>query len=279
MTNTAVHPGTKQSKIESYELVITPVMAGVWLDKNPNNRSVTQSRVASYARAMLAGRWGVTGQNIIFDKDGDLLDGQHRLWAIIEADIPVRMGVTVGIDKEQFINLDVGKPRGGGDALIVAGFTNCHQLAGAARLVYQWEQEWFGANRRILISNEDVLDIATRHPGLSESVLFVKRNPDSGMPPSEATAMHYICGIKSPEKSAEFFSRLSSGAGLEAGSPILLLKSRLIKAQASHAYRLDKRFRLALAVKAWNAFKQDQSLKILRFAHASERPEEFPTIL
>lgn len=70
--------------------VVTPAMATKWLEEgNTHNRKVRDSVVMRYAADMKAGRWKQTHQGIAFNGDGTLLDGQHRLFAIIEADTEV----------------------------------------------------------------------------------------------------------------------------------------------------------------------------------------------
>lgn len=64
--------------------IITPEIATEILERhNPRNRSVSESTVQSYAVDMKNGRWTSTHQGIAFDTNGDLLDGQHRLWAVV----------------------------------------------------------------------------------------------------------------------------------------------------------------------------------------------------
>ena len=80
-------------------LTITPEMALDMLCKNSSNRKIRQNRVRYYANQMREGKWHLTGQGITFAKDGTLLDGQHRLHAIVECEIPQEMLVVYDADK------------------------------------------------------------------------------------------------------------------------------------------------------------------------------------
>jgi hypothetical protein len=73
---------------------ITPKMAQLFLSNNNVNRKISQSNIASLASDMKEGRWQLTHQGICLGKDMALIDGQHRLKAILEADVPVKMCVT-----------------------------------------------------------------------------------------------------------------------------------------------------------------------------------------
>lgn len=100
---------------------ITPAKAQQYLEKNTSNRPLRKNRVAKYARAMQSKEWRVTNQGIGFNCDGSLLDGQHRLHAVIQSGVPVRMSVTRGLDRESMFGIDVGGNRSVPDIARVAG--------------------------------------------------------------------------------------------------------------------------------------------------------------
>lgn len=96
---------------------VTPQMATEWLDMNHNNRAVSQTRVDAFARVMKAGGWRVNNQAIAFDVDGNLIDGQHRLWAIVEAKMTVRISVAHNVSKDAIKTIDRGGTRSIGEVL------------------------------------------------------------------------------------------------------------------------------------------------------------------
>lgn len=90
---------------------ITPEIAESYLKRNTNNyRSIDSWTVKMYADDMAAGRWQFNGESIRFSKSGELIDGQHRLKAIVKAKVPVKMLVVRDVDDEVSI-YDVGKGR------------------------------------------------------------------------------------------------------------------------------------------------------------------------
>lgn len=80
---------------------VTPELARVWLRANTRNRNTRERAVTEYARDMVAGHWNLNGEAIKFAYDGSLLDGQHRLRAVIEADATVQMLVVVGLPRRR----------------------------------------------------------------------------------------------------------------------------------------------------------------------------------
>src|SRR4030095_5230551 len=88
---------------------ITPELALQWLESsNLHNRPVRQSVVMKYARDMATGNWHLTHQGISFTDDGILIDGQHRLWAVVESNHTIKMMVTRGMALETQNALDGG---------------------------------------------------------------------------------------------------------------------------------------------------------------------------
>jgi hypothetical protein len=104
---------------------ITPQMAREWLEKDvPQQRCMKAHVVDAYARDMRAGRWSLNGDPIRFDVDGNLIAGQHRLHAIIEADVSVKSFVVRRVPVEALITLDSGIKRTMGDELTFRAFVD-----------------------------------------------------------------------------------------------------------------------------------------------------------
>ena len=103
-------------------MVIHPDQALRWLETaNTNNRKVSDKYVHRLARDMTAGKWRLTHAGIAFAPDGTLLDGQHRLWAIVESEVAIEMVVWRNVDPESMMFIDCGKSRSMADILNIAG--------------------------------------------------------------------------------------------------------------------------------------------------------------
>ena len=92
-------------------MVITPAMAKTFLQKNSSNRTKRWGWINDLATMIKRGDWVTTHQGIAFCEKGTLLDGQHRLEAIIEANIPVSMMVSTNVSNDAFKVLDSGVKR------------------------------------------------------------------------------------------------------------------------------------------------------------------------
>lgn len=90
---------------------VTPALAQEWLDTAGRNRTVHETWVDRYAHRMERGDWMVTDQGIAFNVEGQLMNGQHRLHAVIRANRPVTMLVTRGLDSRAQLVMDQGVKR------------------------------------------------------------------------------------------------------------------------------------------------------------------------
>ena len=99
---------------------VTPEMASEWLKQNTRNRVLSEARVASLAAEIKSGAWRVTHQGIAFGADGTLYDGQHRLSAIVAANIAVPLMVTRGLVHQALDAIDTGTSRVAADVLAIA---------------------------------------------------------------------------------------------------------------------------------------------------------------
>ncbi len=93
-------------------VVVSPEQAKVWLEKNTDsNREISGRTVEAYAEDMAAGRWRLTHQGIAFNPTGELVDGQHRMHAVIKSGKTVPMMVTTGLSVEYNSPIDQGYNR------------------------------------------------------------------------------------------------------------------------------------------------------------------------
>lgn len=91
---------------------VTPHLAGLWLKNNHVNRRLNRGRVKKFARDMKGGRWIQNPSDLVcFGINGALLNGQHRLNAIVEAGVPVDLYIARNVDPEAQIIMDKGAPR------------------------------------------------------------------------------------------------------------------------------------------------------------------------
>jgi hypothetical protein len=97
---------------------VTPEIArGLLESANYDNRKVKPVVVSKYAKTMSDGDWKFSPETISISKSGRLLNGQHRMLAVIASGVTCRFLFATGFDDDVFSVLDRGAVRTNADAL------------------------------------------------------------------------------------------------------------------------------------------------------------------
>jgi hypothetical protein len=86
---------------------------------NWDNRKVKKSVVAKYAKIMADGDWKFSPETISIARSGRMLNGQHRMLAVVESGVTCRFIFAIGFDEDVFEVLDRGAMRTRADALSI----------------------------------------------------------------------------------------------------------------------------------------------------------------
>lgn len=78
--------------------IIQPEQAVLYLQHNAKHRPIKQKKVEEYVEVMKADQWKLNGKVIVFDRNGRLLGGQHRLSACAQSGVPLTTLVVRGVD-------------------------------------------------------------------------------------------------------------------------------------------------------------------------------------
>lgn len=254
--------------------LITPEIAAQYLKKNGANRTLTERHVARLEKAMRDGEWTLNGEAIKFDRNGRLIDGQHRMQAVIRSGECVRMLVVYDVPEGSFDTLDTGRTRSGGDVLSIIGHINTNVLASAARIVLAWEQgDIYRAMLGVPYSHRAIKECVTRHPNLC--AFATKGATSSVYSMAMRVGISYLAIHTGAEKSVidEFWDRLCDGIGLQSDSPIWQLRERMIQARNRTGMKLDRQTQLALGIKCLKAHIIGAPMRVLRIS----RNEDLPT--
>lgn len=261
-------------------VTITPDDAVEMLEANVNNRKIRQRTVEQFAQSMRKGEWVVNGEAIKFDHDGKLSDGQHRLWACVEAGVAFTTLVVRGVSAEAQGSMDQGVKRTLADTLRWKGETNVHQLASLLRLVAHFYDKGIVNTQQIEVYTKDyMLRFLDEHPDLRDATSVPHSNAINRLlTPSLGSALYYLFGKVDQADADEFFKRLATGESLEAGNPILALRSNLERNLAKPHSKMSARHMSALTIKAWNTWRKGNQLKLIGWKPGGAAPEPYPRI-
>jgi len=264
-------------------MTITPELAQGWLDRGGTNRKTTRRRIEAMTAAIQRGEWQLTGEAIKLDQEGRVRDGQNRLHAIVEAGIPVRSVVARGVNEDAFDVMDTGRSRNAADVLHIHGYPSQNALAAAARGLMFIERygRVFPSQRdsHLYVTPVTTLQYVKEHPEIIDGVHLADRIYHSGIQGGIGLwSIIMTLFLRLDRAQAEQFAEhLITGAGLHRGDPVLMLRNRLLGSQRDQYSTLSGRDALvAIAIKAWNAWREGNSLQALTWRAEGRRAEPFP---
>jgi hypothetical protein len=240
---------------------VTPETAERWLNSNQNNRRIHEAKIKQYAEDMRQGRWTHGADMICFGTDGTLLNGQHRLQAVVHSGCTVTFVVQRNTPSDAMPNIDSGIPRWSRDILRWNGEENVSTLSSATKLamiytdgrIYKSGSTWGTSNGAIIAFIE-------ANPELRRSVAVgqnVRRYVDCSA--AVLAAAHWIiASVNNTETADHFFHQLAHKGGEAEGSAVLILDRRLRKVKAMQG-RYSHREYLALLIKGWNYYATQTS--------------------
>lgn len=246
---------------------VTPEKAEAYLKLNTINRVISSERVAIYSEDMMRGRWNYGHDDapvgdLMFDCDGILLDGGHRLAAVIQSKKGQWFMVKRDMPLENALLVDHGKPKSLNDCLRMyckikkqpvppslaafAGALRCvvhheqapgRQHSGGSGLPFSMWLDFFKKNRATLapfVTKATMLRHLMSHPS--------------------AAGLWYLFAQKDPALADDFFGKLKTGQGIQKGEPVGILRQRLISERAKKPVERVKQYGVSeWVIRAWNA--------------------------
>jgi hypothetical protein len=260
------------AKPSSSVVMIDPETATQWLAANETNRHIRATQVNKYASDMAAGRWHLTGSPIQFAADGRLLDGQHRLCAIIKSGATLPMFVVRGLASTAQSYMDTGAKRTVADQLSIAGYKNSSVLAAGARLALAWKMGKLGAPRDA-VSDPKTRAFIQAHPGLIDAAGYAAQMRRAGLDIHPSVICAAMWGLTEsghdPERVEGFFRALAEMRSTGPGDPKYALLHRINTARRNRE-RIDGADMLSMLIRAYNAdYAGKTARRIQVFAHGS----------
>jgi len=195
------------------------------LDRPPGNRRLGRSWVQRLKLIIEDGRFRLTHQAGAFDTNGDLRDGQHRLFAVAETGIAIDMPFAFGVSPSAFPAMDVGSRRKGAQFLELDGVKNANIVQAFVRLRHRL------ATKGDLLDDEGVYRVGME---LNQGDLL-QRSIVAGFrlqPIAAVSAASFAFWRITTESAARdrvdrFWDQLAEGYDLSRGDPILEVRRLL----------------------------------------------------
>jgi hypothetical protein len=257
--------------VGDYEVTITPAVAAKLLERNTNNRHPQKRAIEVYSKDMVAGRWHRTNQGIGFAKSGELVDGQNRLMACIEADTPFTTLMSTGLDPEAKAAVDTGVKRSLANVLRMRGQENyVAAIAAGLSLRIRYEvvagkHPWTYSNFRVVgATHEQASEFLDQHPTIAQQGYgaMILRKVFPRLPLSVGVAFRSLLIEHGDEdRLADFLNGLITGAELTEGDPRLALRDSLLRMTRSTG--ADGMRLLGLFIKTWNDWTLGETREVI----------------
>ena len=249
----------EKQKLHHHLKKITPMIASNWLKRTEErgfkNRKLSQSWAARLAKPMKAGEWLVNGEPIIFDKEGCVIDGQHRLMACIQSGVPFTSCVIEGVDRSTFHTIDCGRTRSAAQVLNIEGIKYYTAIASIIRGVNALRKKSYSSPKLEDLSNSEVLDDYRAHCDEYDRIA------ESILPSVQTTKM------MSPKLAGSVFFYLVNDIGCKWETVETFIKGCLSEESHPNEYinafrrwlfrnvktKMTDRIKLGNLVRAWNA--------------------------
>lgn len=259
-------------------LLLSPEKAVELLEHNTQNRPLSGQHVQRIARQILDDKWRFNGDTIKVSKTGDVLDGQHRLWAVVEAKKPIETIIVYGIEREAFATIDtVRKMRSGGDTLALSGATRYRNItAGALQWLLRWQRGTLEDYRapQNKIENSDVETAYESNPQMIRAVeRAVKLRSLTN--PSIMAFVYYVLTNWNEELAERMMMTLDDPANVGVNDPFFRLRAFFT---ADHHKKKEPLTTIALCFKAANAAARGQKIQVLNWRNQGTRAEGFPKL-
>jgi hypothetical protein len=260
-------------------VIVTPEMAAEWLSKSresgrKNYRKIDAVHVRKMAQDMNEDRWADNGDPIRVASDGLVVDGQHRLTAIMLSGKAQSMVVFSGYDDEliDVRLIDTGKNRKIATHIAAAGIPHASLVASVARLAITYQRGGWSKtenmNRHMLRESEIHDYVETWSDALVDSARLANR--------CRFVATISLVGVllfiggrgRKPsemEQTSEFVEKLSSGVGLSVDDPVFCLRRKTIESRTSSYKRLTPYADRTLMTHCWNKHVLGKPLKVVKF--------------
>ena len=241
---------------------IWPKLAQFYLTLSAGNRSLSARMVERYRSIMQEGKWRLNGEAIVFDWDGRLLNGHHRLTGIIEAGVKVDIVVIRGVDPACFATYDSGLKRTLGHNMTIHGSRMGNVVAAMISIIICAQEQ--RALTGFEINNEDALLIYDQHPEDYENSAKLAKVAPHIMSGSIGPAMHYIFSRIDKNSADEFFADFVRGSGLDQYDPVHVLREKLMRVKEGPKSRVAAEDKIAYFINAWNARRQNRKLTVVK---------------
>lgn len=253
-----------QREVFSEVVDMNPGLAAELLRRNPDNRNIRDQKAAHFASDMSAGRWVFNGEPVIIASDGQLNDGQHRMQAIMDANLVIPMLVVFGLPRESRFTLDQGSARTASDYLHMDGIIHSTLSAGIARLVKAYEEsDGRNITKAKEYTNAEIVERVKADSAIIEAAQYaqsVAKFSRGLIIPSIIGTCFYVLADIDAVAAKTYLDMVCIGENIKRGDPAFAVREAIRNIE-----RTSKSMRIEHIFRGWNKFRAGEKSKLSKY--------------
>lgn len=239
----------------------TSQLVDALLSMNNNNRNIKKNVVERYKRDIESGNWSLTNQGIGVSEDGVLIDGQHRLQAIMECGYPpIDILIVYGLSMDSQKHVDQQAKRSARDLLMFAFNARVSRSAPAiGNCILKFELVSSGYTPTI----SELMDCISAYIDEMKELCLIPKKANFFAAPFMAsfTIAAKQHGIN---KIAEFMRLVEDGELLTKNMPAFHLRNLIVTQKRSSGGSFVQKERMFKCNKAIAAYLEGKEMGVLR---------------
>lgn len=234
-------------------VLVTPEVAEKWLAANNNPRRMRPAHIAFLSRVARSGSWGMDPSAIVFDWNGRLINGQHRLSMIVETGLSFPFVVIENANPGSAAHLDTGiMVRSLADtiALVDKAAVNTKGVAAVCQLLWRYSNTSIEDSDRL--SGHEIVETFEEHPDVARSVRLVTNKPPCAG--SNIAFVHYLGWTADPETADSWVSAIMTGE-TPIGCPARAIREYLLRTDSSFHGTKERGMLIRGLMRNFNSFR------------------------
>ena len=274
----------KQTNLSVELTLVTPKLAENYLRFNNKNRKLSTSNLRFLVNEMKSDRFIENGEAIVFDKNGYLKDGQHRLGAILKSGKSFFIPIVRGVNPIAMGTYDTGKNRSSGDVLELNGFKYSVLISKLIASISKYSEKKSkdscgGAlNRGEKLTNQQILQYCELNYDWLKGIVSKLRTTHHRSNPKvlgigSICLIAYLIGGERPSTEVYNFINYLIGSLRIQGTSSNYLYEKLYNAKVNKD-TLNHYWVLGMSIKAWNYYIDgNPSVRYFQFDITKELPK------
>lgn len=209
------------------------------------------------------------GATIVISRSGKVIDGQHRIKVVAETGIGYRTLIVRNVPDSAFTSIDTTARRSGADAIKAQCESSASITAAVIGHIVRYREGKVHL-KRFQVSPTRRSMAFSEHQEVERSVGVSRLAGRMCGHPSAIAFCHFIFSEIDVEAADEFTERLGTGAGMEAGNPILVLREKL---RVPKDPKFPDSDIIHLTIKAWNAYRDGLTIRRIGIGPTEKMPK------